>query len=269
MKEIFSRNHFYIEPALQAKIATAKIAFLGTGLASTLAEVMVRTGFINFFLCDGDLVEISNLNRQNFTQSDIGKKKVSSLQNRLHAINPDISCTCLDERIKSLQQIENELNEADIIINTVDCGPLYFDIIETYRKNKKLVICPFNPGFGGLVVCFTQTSTSAFDFFETEVACDDTEVARCLLRKPGVTIAAQVGKQNEDFFDSLLEKGYFPQLGIGASLTSAITVTCAVDYLKRENIRSSPDFYYIPAHSQPHPDHSVHCLACFKNPQTS
>lgn len=63
------------------------------------------------------------------------------------------------------------------------------------------------------------------------------------------TIAAQVGKDNKDFFDALLEKGYFPQLGIGASLTGAITITCAVDYLKKENIRTSPDFYYIPAHA--------------------
>lgn len=98
VKELFSRNHFYIDPALQARIATAKIAFLGTGLASTLAEIMARTGFINFFLCDGDLVEISNLNRQNFIQSDVGKKKVSSLQDRLYAINPDISCTQLQLR---------------------------------------------------------------------------------------------------------------------------------------------------------------------------
>ncbi len=50
----------------------------------------------------------------------------------------------LEERVETLKQIEYELEQADIIINTVDCGPLYFDIIETYRKNKKLIICPFN-----------------------------------------------------------------------------------------------------------------------------
>jgi molybdopterin-synthase adenylyltransferase len=248
MKEIFSRNHFYIDPSLQSQIGSAKIAFLGTGLASSLAEIMVRTGFTNFFLSDGDCIELSNLNRQNFTNSDLGKNKASVLKNRLLAINPKISCICLEERIETLKQIEYELEQADIIINTVDCGPLYFDIIENYRKNKKLIICPFNPGFGGLVVCFTDTSSSAFDFFETENACDDTEVARCLLKKPGVTITEQVGKQNEDFFNALEEKGYFPQLGIGAALTGAITVTCAVDYLKKGTVRSSPNFYYIPAH---------------------
>lgn len=246
MNEIFSRNHFYIDSALQKKIASAKVAFLGTGLASSIAEIMVRTGFVNFFLCDGDSIELSNLNRQNFISADIGKNKAATLRKRLLEINPEISCDCLEERIQTLEQIKLELSQADIIINTVDCGPLYFDIIETYRKMKKLVICPFNPGFGGLVVLFTENSTSAYDFFQTQRPIDDVEVARCLLRKPGVTISKQVGKTDEDFFYALEEKGYFPQLAIGAALTGGMTVTSAVDYLKNGTIRSSPDFFYFP-----------------------
>ncbi len=40
---------------------------------------MVRTGFTNFFLSDGDRVELSNLNRQNFTLILIlGKNKAAA-----------------------------------------------------------------------------------------------------------------------------------------------------------------------------------------------
>ena len=133
----FSRNHFYIDPWLQERITKSKTVFLGTGLASTIAETMVRTGFCHFFLCDGDVVETSNLNRQNFTQSDVGKKKVLALKERLLLIHPSISCTCLEERMHSLQEIQAELDRADIVINTVDCNPLYYEIIETCRKAKK------------------------------------------------------------------------------------------------------------------------------------
>lgn len=132
-----------------------------------------------------------------------------------------------------MEQVNHELEQAEIIINTVDCGPLYFDIIENYRK-EKLVICPFNPGFGGLVVCFTPTSSSAYDFFETKIPIDDTQIAQCLLKKPGVTL----GKKHEDFFTALAEKGYFPQLGIGAAMTSSLAATCAIDYLNKDLVLS-------------------------------
>lgn len=248
IEEFYSRNHFYIEPPLQTLIAQAKIAFLGVGLASTLAEVMVRTGFTQFILCDGDRIEHSNLNRQNFRSKDIGQNKAKALKKRLTAINKEISCRSLEMRMETLNQIEEVVAQADIIINTIDCGSLYFDLIETYRKRNKLVICPFNPGFGGLVVCFTENSSSAFDFFETETPCDDVAVARCLLQKPGVTIAAQVGKKNEDFFKALADKGFFPQLAIGAALTAALATTAAVDYLKKGAVPAAPHFSYTSAH---------------------
>lgn len=250
MNVFLSRNHFYIDDALQSKIIAAKIVFLGTGLSSTLAEVMVRTGFTNLFLCDGDKVEVSNLNRQNFEMSDIGQSKVIALQKRLKAINPNLSCSCLEKRFESLEQIEQILSEADIIVNTIDCGSLYFDVIDTYRKKNKLIICPFNPGFGGLVVCFTEESTSSFEFFETDKPLDDFEIARHLLRKVNGSISAQADKTDKEFLDSVVDRGYFPQLSIGANLTAAITVTAAVDYLKGKPILTSPDFYYLTANAK-------------------
>lgn len=250
MEEFFSRNHFYIDPFLQTRIENAKIAFLGTGLASTIAEVMVRTGFMHFFLCDGDVVELSNLNRQNFAKKDIGQNKVIALKQRLTAINSNISCHEESERIKSLEHFENLLTNSDIIINTIDCGYLYFELIEKYRKQNKLIICPFNPGFGGLIVCFTANSSSAYDFFETLLPLDDVEIARCLLNKPGCTISSQVGKSNKDFFSALSEKGYFPQLAIGAAITSSLTVTAAIEYLKTGTVQVAPYFSYVPTHQK-------------------
>lgn len=237
MVDLFSRNHFYIDKPLQAKIAAAKLVFLDTGLASTIAEVMVRTGFTHFVLCDGDRVETSNLNRQNFESSDVGYSKVKALQKRLQAINPDISCSCVEGRFERFNQLD--LEEADIIINTIDCGPLYFELIETYRKKGKLIICPFNAGFAGLVACFTDESGSAFDFFETDKPLDDLEIARCLLRK---TEGSITNKRDQQFLDAVVEKGYFPQLAISANLTAALAAKSSIKYLNRQ---LSQYFYYI------------------------
>lgn len=242
--DLFSRNTFYIDEDLQAKIAAAKIAFLGTGLSSTVAETMVRTGFSHLFLCDGDSVETSNLNRQNFVQADLGTKKSIALKNRLKAINPELSCTFSTDYMKSLNQFSDVLESADIIVNTIDCGSLYFEVIETYRNKEKLVICPFNPGFGGLVVCFTSQSTSAFDFFETDKPLDDFEIARCLLKKTAGAITKQVNKSDDAFLKKVVEKGFFPQLGIGAHLTAAIATAALVKYLNGTSILLAPNFYY-------------------------
>lgn len=44
-------------------------------------------------IIDGDVVELSNLNRQNYTEKDISKPKVEALKERLLAINSEAKIT--------------------------------------------------------------------------------------------------------------------------------------------------------------------------------
>ena len=85
---MFIRNRIYISPEEQERIGRAKIFLAGAGLGSVIAECLLRIGFQNITNFDGDTVELSNLNRQNYTVSDIGKAKVEALKNRLKEINP-------------------------------------------------------------------------------------------------------------------------------------------------------------------------------------
>ena len=55
----------------------AKVSILGcVGLGSNVAMILARAGIGEIFLYDFDKVEYSNLNRQNYKISDIGKEKV-------------------------------------------------------------------------------------------------------------------------------------------------------------------------------------------------
>lgn len=55
----------------------AKVSILGCGgLGSNVAMILARAGIGEIFLYDFDKVEYSNLNRQNYKISDIGKEKV-------------------------------------------------------------------------------------------------------------------------------------------------------------------------------------------------
>jgi sulfur carrier protein ThiS adenylyltransferase len=81
----------YLEPEELKAIQAQRIGIAGAGgLGSNVAVILTRTGFRNFEIIDRDVVEASNLNRQDYTVNDIGKPKADLLKNRLEAINPGV-----------------------------------------------------------------------------------------------------------------------------------------------------------------------------------
>jgi molybdopterin/thiamine biosynthesis adenylyltransferase len=64
----------------QDALAKAKVIIIGAGgLGGEIGEALVIKGVGALSLCDFDLVELSNLNRQLFTQKDLGKPKAHRL----------------------------------------------------------------------------------------------------------------------------------------------------------------------------------------------
>ena len=88
MNERYSRNRLYVTEDEQQQIKNTKILLGGAGIGSIIAECALRFGFENITIVDGDKVEESNLNRQNYSNSDIGKYKAACLKKRLMDINP-------------------------------------------------------------------------------------------------------------------------------------------------------------------------------------
>lgn len=69
------------------KVAVVGIAGLG-GLGSSVAVALARLGVGTLILADYDVVEPSNLNRQQYFADQIGMSKVSALTANLRRINP-------------------------------------------------------------------------------------------------------------------------------------------------------------------------------------
>ena len=68
----------------QASITDSRILFIGAGgINGEIAEGSVRKGTGHILIVDGDIVEITNLNRQKFHQEDIGKNKAICLGKNL------------------------------------------------------------------------------------------------------------------------------------------------------------------------------------------
>lgn len=70
-------------------IQRERICIAGAGgLGSNVAVALVRTGFRHLEMLDRDVVDASNLNRQDYLLADVGRPKVEALRERLLGINP-------------------------------------------------------------------------------------------------------------------------------------------------------------------------------------
>lgn len=76
-------------PAVHEKIKKAVVGIAGLGgLGSNIAELLCRTGVGKLVLVDFDVVEPSNLNRQNYRICHLGMAKTDALREQLCEMNP-------------------------------------------------------------------------------------------------------------------------------------------------------------------------------------
>ena len=73
-------------------IKKAKIGIAGLGgLGSNIAAMLVRAGITDIVIADLDIVDISNINRQNYYLHQIGSAKTDATEELLRKINPYIT----------------------------------------------------------------------------------------------------------------------------------------------------------------------------------
>ena len=73
----------------QQKLAHARVGIAGLGgLGSAIACHLARLGVGTLVLVDFDVVDVSNLHRQQYTCAQVGMKKTEALAETLRAINP-------------------------------------------------------------------------------------------------------------------------------------------------------------------------------------
>jgi len=76
-------------PGVHARVKAARVGIAGCGgLGSAVAIALARTGVGHLLLVDFDVVEPSNLNRQQFFIDQIGLPKVDALRDNLLRMNP-------------------------------------------------------------------------------------------------------------------------------------------------------------------------------------
>lgn len=81
----------YLLPEQLEKLRAARVGLAGAGgLGSNAALMLARCGIENMLLLDHDVVEPSNLNRQQYWPRHLGRPKVEALAELLRELNPDM-----------------------------------------------------------------------------------------------------------------------------------------------------------------------------------
>jgi len=224
-EEFESRSRFFINNNISRKIKKSNILFAGCGLNSRIAEFAARTGFQNFSLVDGDNVEVSNLNRQFFDYSDIGKNKATALAKKLKKINPNISTQIVSKyiRMKNFTDFEKHVKSCDFVVNTMDFNEEFFQMNKYVMKMNKVLLIPFSVGFGGVVLVFNHHNKSSISDLNVGKSQNDTDFFRKVLSTlKNYKLPLYINA--EEIFDYITKSSLIPQVGIGVVIASSLVV---------------------------------------------
>lgn len=159
--EHHSRNAGLLTEEQQQKIDDKTLLIAGCGVGSLIAIAAARLGFEKFVLVDGDVVELSNINRQGYTSKDVGKFKVNALAFRLKQINPHIQIKKYPVFV-DLVNAKRLVHKADIIIDSIDpdAAQAVIGMHRAAQKEHKTIIQPTDVGWGAMLQIFTPESIS-------------------------------------------------------------------------------------------------------------
>ncbi|MCD7975709.1 MAG: ThiF family adenylyltransferase [Tannerellaceae bacterium] len=243
MEERYIRNRIYILEDEQQLIKEAKILLAGAGIGSIIAECALRFGFEHITIVDGDKIEMSNLNRQNYTENDIGRYKAEVLAHRLSLINPRatiISHSCFIDK----ENVERIIEGHQIAVNALDFNsgiPFIFD--EICKKYNIPVLHPYNLGWAGMLTVVKPDSISLSQLSE-EYHNFELRMAEYILRygrfwnEPQEWLEKIVSEyKNEE------EALPPPQLSIASWIIAGYSVNAMYNLVTKKDLKTFPKFY--------------------------
>jgi molybdopterin/thiamine biosynthesis adenylyltransferase len=244
MNEVYARNKIYITHTEQDVLRHKKIYLAGCGIGSNIAECALRLGFENFTLVDGDRIELSNLNRQNYDFKDVGCYKTDSLMNRLMNINPFANVKTITSYLTT-HNIDDSIRDHNIAINALDFQsetPFIFDKL-CQEKYRIPVLHPYNLGWATLVFVLMPNEPN-LSIISTDYRGFEKKVVSFLIEKLEENTKVWV----QDVLSEYEEKWQGqspPQLSIGSCLAAGVCTNIMYRLATQKSVRSFPDFYFL------------------------
>lgn len=162
------------------KNKTVAVFGLG-GVGSYVAEALARAGIGKLVVCDMDVIELSNVNRQLYAMtSTVGRKKTEVCRERLLDINPTMTVEEKPLFFTAETMEEFSFESYDYVVDCIDTVTAKILLAKRAKALNKPIIACMGTG--------NKLDTTAFevaDIYKTTV-CPLAKVMRRELKKEGV-----------------------------------------------------------------------------------
>jgi molybdopterin/thiamine biosynthesis adenylyltransferase len=120
-QERYDRNFNTLSQKEQDILACSHVAVMGLGgLGGGVCEMLARTGVGTLTLVDGDVFDITNLNRQLLSREDlVGTSKAEAARERIHGINSEVRV--ISKAVYGDESnIHGLIDRADLVVDCLD-----------------------------------------------------------------------------------------------------------------------------------------------------
>ena len=201
-EDLFKRN----VKGISEKLKKAKVCILGLGgLGSNVAVLLARAGIGYLKLVDFDIVEASNLNRQQYRISHIGMKKTEAIRTIIKEINPFVEIETLDIKVDR-ENILSIVGNVEIVVEAFDVAETKAMAIEELLINgdKILVSASGMAGIGSANEIITRKIRDNFYLvgdnysdYEEYSGIMSTRVMICAAHQANIVLRLILGEENE------------------------------------------------------------------------
>lgn len=187
----------------QERLLASRALVVGAGgLGSPIALYLASAGVGRITICDGDTVDLTNLQRQIVHRTEaIGRPKVESARETLRSINPQVEVVALAERVGD-EALSVLAAQADVVLDGSDN-------FATRHAVNRACVRQGKPLVSGAAVRF-DGQVAVFDLRRAEAPC-----YACLFPEVG---------ENEDMLCAIM--------GVFAPITGVIGTIQAAEALK-------------------------------------
>ncbi len=138
-------------PGVHRKIRKSVVGIAGLGgLGSVVAIALARVGVGKLILVDFDVVEPSNLNRQQYSVRQIGMPKTEALKENIAGINPYVRIETYQEKLNR-DNVERIFKEASVVVEAFDKAEekaMLINVVTEKMPDKYIVAASGVAGYG-------------------------------------------------------------------------------------------------------------------------
>lgn len=187
----------------QARIIDSTVAVIGSGgLGGHVVMMLARAGVGSITICDGDVFDESNLNRQQISDMNrIGRNKAVCAAEAVAGVNPHVEVS-----IRPVWAEESNISEildgASVVVDCLDNHPSRYMVEDAARHKNIPFVHGSLAGREGFVLTVFPDSPGLKNLYGPNPV-DKSDAAETILGVPTITPGMIAGLQVNEVFDIL------------------------------------------------------------------